>query len=153
MTSQLYILLDVLITTLLCALVGYEREEQSKPAGLRTNMIVGGAACLIVSLVIPLVDFVEDNNISEIITTDPIRIMEAIVVGVSFIGAGTILKKNSKKVEGLTTAATLLYALGIGISVALKQYYVAVGITILVVIVNFIVRQIAKGFTPKENED
>jgi len=151
MESQLYILLDVVITTGLCAVVGFEREEKSKPAGLRTNMIVGGASCLIVSLVIPLVDFVEQKNVSKIITTDPIRIMEAIVVGVSFIGAGTILKKGSNKIEGLTTAATLLYALGIGICVALKQYYVAVGITILVVIINFIIRKAATTFANKKD--
>ena len=152
MESQLYILLDVLITTVLCAVIGFEREEKSKPAGLRTNMIVGGASCLIVSLIIPLIDFMQQNNISEVITTDPIRIIDAIVVGVSFIGAGTILKKGANKIEGLTTAATLLYSLGIGICIALKQYYIAVGITVLVVIINFIFSKIAATFSDKKND-
>ncbi|MCX2745132.1 MgtC/SapB family protein [Mangrovivirga sp. M17] len=138
---QLFTLLDVLIATILCAAVGYERESAEKPAGLRTNMIVGGAACLIVSLTIPLVDFVQIKNVGDIIRTDPIRVLQALVVGVSFIGAGTILKK-SEDVKGLTTAATLLFSLGIGISIALDQYYIAVGVTLLILIINRLMAKI-----------
>lgn len=138
--SQLYILLDVTIATVLTALIGIERERAHKPAGMRTNMIVGGAACLIVSLTRPLIDFIEDYNISEIINTDPIRVLEAIVVGISFIGAGTVIKlKDVHQVAGLTTAATLLYSGGIGICVALKQYVLAIGVTVLIVIINSII--------------
>lgn len=151
--GQLWILLDVLIASILCGFVGMEREDSEKPAGLRTNMIVGGATCLIVSLTVPLVDYLETQNISEIITTDPIRVLEAIVVGIGFIGAGTIMKQNGDRIQGLTTAATLLYALGIGVSVALHQYVIAVGITILILIINFLVRQAEHRFTSKKKDD
>lgn len=150
--EQLWILLDVLIATILCGFVGFEREDVNKPAGLRTNMIVGGASCLIVSLTIPLVDFIEAQNIPNIITTDPIRVLEAIVVGIGFIGAGTIMKQNDDRIKGLTTAATLLYALGIGASVALKQYIVGVGITILVLIINFVVRHLEHRLTDNKEK-
>ena len=151
--QQFYTLLDVVIATLLCGIVGFERESMRKPAGLRTNMIVGGATCLIVSLTIPLVDFIENYNIPEIITTDPIRVLEALVVGISFIGAGTILKQNGDRIKGLTTAATLLYSLGIGIAVALQQYVIAAGITLLVIAVNSLLRMLEGKFSKKKKEE
>lgn len=151
--QQLWILLDVVIATVLCGLVGFEREDVEKPAGLRTNMIVGGATCLIVSLTIPLIDFIENQNVTEIINTDPIRVLEAIVVGIGFIGAGTIMKQDGDRIKGLTTAATLLFALGIGVAVALHQYIVGVGITILVLIINFFIRQLEHRIASKKKKD
>jgi putative Mg2+ transporter-C (MgtC) family protein len=70
---------------------------------------------------------------------DPIRMVHAVIVGVSFIGAGTILKSSSKSVvRYLTTAATILMSAGIGMSISLKQYWLGVGVTILLVIINFL---------------
>lgn len=146
--DDLYILLDVLIATVLTAVIGFERESAHKPAGMRTNMIVGGATCLIVALTVPLVDFINKHNPSEIIRTDPIRVIEAIVVGVSFIGAGTIIKAEHKeRVIGLTTAATLLFSCAIGASAALKQYVLAVGVTIIVIIINYVVKKVTRYFS------
>ncbi|MBL6449505.1 MgtC/SapB family protein [Fulvivirga sp. 29W222] len=148
--DDLYILLDVLIATVLTAVVGFERESAHKPAGMRTNMIVGGATCLIVSIVVPLIKFINEHIPSEIIRADPIRVLQAIVVGVSFIGAGTIIKAEHKeRVIGLTTAATLLFSCGIGAGTALKQYVLAVGVTFLVIIINYVVRQVAQYFSNK----
>lgn len=61
-------------------------------------------------------------------------------MGISFIGAGTILKKDDEKIKGLTTAATLLYSLGIGIAVALHNYIVAAGITAIILLINNVFR-------------
>lgn len=138
--AELYILLDVFIATILTAFVGVERESAHKPAGIKTNMIVGGASCLIVALTVPLVEFIESYNPAELIRTDPIRVLEAVVLGVSFIGAGTIIKQGRGQVVGLTTAATLLYCCAIGISTALKQYILAGGVTLLVIAINYGVR-------------
>lgn len=150
--AELLMLLDIVIATILCGFVGYERESQDKPAGLRTNMIVGGFGCLIVSLSIPLVDFIELANWGEIVKADPIRILQALVVGISFIGAGTIIKANGEKVKGLTTAATLLYSLGIGISVALHKYTIAVGITILILIINYAFSKVKRKIMNNGND-
>lgn len=139
MESQLWILLDVLIASVLAAIVGFERERKDRPAGMRTNMIVGGASCLLVSLSVPLTAFMVGHESSKIITSDPIRIIQALVVGLGFIGGGTILKlTDEKEVKGITTAATLLYTSALGICVALGQYYVAVGVVILILVINFL---------------
>ncbi len=148
--EQLTTLYHVLIALVLCGVVGFEREQLKKPAGLRTNMIIGGASCLIVSITLPLIDHLEVANASEIIRTDPIRLLQALVVGISFIGAGTIIKGSGKKISGLTTAATLLFSMGIGISVAIEQYIIAVGVTIIILIVNLVIRKLSVKFTAKD---
>lgn len=135
--AQLWILLDVVIATFLAGVIGYEREKINKPAGLRTNMIVGGVSCLFVAISPQLIDFIRVQISSQTIDADPIRILQAIVVGISFIGAGTILKSGSDHtVRFLTTAATLLFSSGIGITVALHLYVLAAGITLLILLIN-----------------
>lgn len=142
-TDQLSILFRVFVAIILSGVVGYEREHLHKPAGLRTNMIIGGAACLIASLTPPLILFIEHSNARDLVSTDPIRLLQALVVGISFIGAGTIIKgSGEKKISGLTTAATLLFSMGIGVAAAIEQYIVAVGITLIVLIVNVLVRRL-----------
>ena len=136
-TDQLFIFLDIIITCVLTAFIGIERESAHKPAGIRTNMIVGGASCLFVQVMPYLINFVEGANFYDQVTPDPIRVLQAIVIGIGFIGAGTIMKPdNENHVKGLTTAATLLFSAGIGITVACQLYVLAIGITILLLFIN-----------------
>lgn len=137
--TQSYILLDVGIALVLGGILGVEREWKQKPAGLKTNMIIAGSATLLVSLGrVVILDFSQLVEV-EGLSVDPIRMVHAVVVGVSFIGAGTILKSTSETVvRYLTTAATILMSAGIGVSIALKQYVLAVGVTFLLIIVNFL---------------
>lgn len=144
-SSQLWILLNVVIASVLAGVVGFEREYAQKPAGFRTNMIVAGAACLLVSLCHPLINFIEGEVATDLIRTDPIRVMQAIVIGVSFIGAGTVLKSSKdQNVRFLTTAATLLYSTGIGISVAVGQYVLAVGLTLIILSINYLANKLSE---------
>lgn len=131
-TYQIQILAYVAISMFLGGLVGVDREIADKPAGLRTHMLVAGSATLLVSLGQIIV--LEYEVSSEVLRSDPIRIIEAIITGVSFLGAGTIIRRWSKKVEGLTTAASLLLVAAIGICVALSQILLAVGVTLLVLL-------------------
>ncbi|WP_159522909.1 MgtC/SapB family protein [Sunxiuqinia indica] len=137
--NQLWILLDVVIAMVLCSVIGGEREKLDKPAGLRTNMIVGSISCFFVAISPALSNFINENIATDIMSVDPVRILQSIVVGVSFIGAGTILKsKDENTVQNLTTASTLLYSSGIGIAVALKAYVIAVGLTLIILFINSI---------------
>lgn len=139
--NQLIILLDVAIAAVFSGLVGFERQRAHKPAGLRTHMIVGSMACLLVSLGSTLVQTFSGYQYQEALRTDPLRIIEAIIVGVSFIGAGTILKsEKDERVRYLTTSATILFSAAIGISVALKQYVLGLGVSILALIINNVIR-------------
>ena len=86
---------------------------------------------------------------------DPIRVLQAIIVGVSFIGAGTILKQTgSNQILYLTTAATILLSSSIGIAVALQQYVLAIGIVLLVLFINYVIRRIDQNLrTHSEDHD
>lgn len=127
---QLQILGYIALAMLLGGFIGYDREMADKPAGLRTHMFVAGGAALLVSLGDVIVSH---SGIREsVMNTDPIRVLQAIITGVSFLGAGTILQREDKgKIKGLTTAASLLFAAGVGASVALDQFVIAGGATVL----------------------
>jgi putative Mg2+ transporter-C (MgtC) family protein len=107
-----------------------------KPAGFRTHMLVAGAAALLVGLSYALIiEFSRAPN-SELIRFDPVRVVEAIITGISFLGAGTIFRRGqTNHVEGLTTAASILLAAAVGIAVALRQFMLAIAVTILVLMV------------------
>jgi len=137
-TQQFFVLLKIFIAAILSGVVGLEREWQNKPAGLRTHMIVGSATCLLISIgSLLILDYSEDSRIMAALRTDPLRVIEAIVVGVSFIGAGTILKsEKEEKIKYLTTSAALLFAAGVGISVGLELYILAAGVSIIGLLIN-----------------
>lgn len=140
--AQLSIVIKVAIAMLLGGLIGLEREYARKPAGFRTHMLVAGAASLLVGLADVLVaQFSLEQGSPQFLRTDPIRIVEAIVAGVSFLGAGTIFRSGQgKNMEGLTTAASILLAAGVGIAVALEQIFTALGVTFLGLVVLRFVR-------------
>jgi putative Mg2+ transporter-C (MgtC) family protein len=151
---QLQIALNIVIASILSGTVGLERELKKKPAGFRTHMIVGGAAALLLSLGEVLVIHFNELGISKIIQTDPIRIIEAIIVGISFIGAGTILQvRRDDKVLYLTTAASVLFSAGIGIAVALEQYILSIAVTLLILIINYALSKIFKMLSHKEEHE
>lgn len=132
--EELVIIGKVLLAGFLGAFIGLERELLRKPAGLRTHTLVGIASALIVSLAPEMLDFLRED--SSIVSADPFKIFEAIVVGVSFIGAGVIMRKEGG-VKNLTTAASLLVVATIGAAVALHAFLTAIGVTLIVLITNF----------------
>lgn len=135
--SEIQMLGKIVIAVLLGGLVGIEREFADRPAGLRTHMLVCGTATFFVLLAELLLNNFERQ---EILTADPVRVVEAIVVGISFLGAGTILKyreQGERVVEGLTTSASILSVAAIGIAVALDAYILAVGVAILNLMINW----------------
>jgi putative Mg2+ transporter-C (MgtC) family protein len=127
---ELQIVIQVLGAMILGGLIGLEREFADKPAGLRTHMLVAGTAALLVSLARPLIaQFDPKDGVTY--AADPIRIVQAIILGIGFLGAGTIIRGRAERTEGLTTGATLLLAAALGISVAAEQFILAVGVTVL----------------------
>ena len=130
---ELQALIQVGLAMLLGAAIGFEREMEEKPAGLRTHMLVAGAAAFFVLLGLMIVErFLTAYGI-ETVRSDPVRIIQAVTIGVSFLGAGTILRQEDR-VEGLTTAASILFAAGLGISVALQKVLLPIGLTLFVLI-------------------
>jgi putative Mg2+ transporter-C (MgtC) family protein len=145
--AQVHIYLDVLIAMMLGGLIGFEREAAQKPAGFRTHTLVAGSAAFLVGLSDVLVTSFAGDSTGEHVRTDPIRIVEAIVTGIAFLGAGTIFRSASgKSVEGLTTAASILLVAAIGICIALEQYLLGIAVTLTALAVLRVIRLIEARF-------
>ena len=133
--AQLQVLGIILVAMVLGGVIGWERETADKPAGLRTHMLVARAAALFVALSDLLVSQFGSTKGSDLIRSDPVRIIQAVLTGISFLGAGTIIRRQGKEhVEGLTTAASLLFVSAVGVAVALNQFALSIGVTVLVLV-------------------
>jgi putative Mg2+ transporter-C (MgtC) family protein len=133
--QQLELILKVALAMLLGGILGREREKKERPAGLRTHMLMAGAAALLVTLGTLLVEHFNQEVENNQLRVDPLRVIEAVIVGVSFLGAGTIMRNvEQNRIEGLTTAATLLFVAALGITVAAGQMVLALGATALALI-------------------
>jgi putative Mg2+ transporter-C (MgtC) family protein len=132
---QLVVLIQVFVAMVLGSVIGYEREKADKPAGLRTHMLVAGAAALFVGLGNMLV--IEwARKFGTQTQSDPIRLFEAIITGISFLGAGTIIfHRNTERVEGITTAASLLMTAAIGATIGIEQWVLGAVLTALVFVI------------------
>lgn len=127
------VLIRVIAAILLGGVLGIEREKAGKPAGLRTHMIV----CLGTAVVV--LACTEVNMGLDGLS----RVIQGIVTGIGFIGAGTILKLNEQReIQGLTTAAGLWMTAAIGVAVGLGALGLAVigtALTLLVLVLEHVV--------------
>jgi len=121
---QIEIILRLLLAVLLGGLVGLEREYKRKEAGLRTYALVslGAALFTIVSIEFLKMGFGQD----------PIRVLQAVAIGIGFIGAGLIIYRQFY-VEGLTTAAGVWVAAAIGVAAGGGLYLAAIFVTFLAI--------------------
>jgi len=118
-----FAIIKIIVAALLGGIIGLEREEMKKPAGLRTHMLVCMGACLFA---------LSSTNFA----TDPARIASGIVTGIGFIGAGCIIARRDK-IEGISTAASLWVTGAIGLSVGIStsiEEFILPSITALLVV-------------------
>jgi len=132
-SQQLFIILEVIVAMVLGGVIGYDRQLADKPAGFRTHMLVAGAAALFVGLGNLAVAKFHAAFADTTVRSDPIRLFEAIITGVSFLGAGTIIRRSvGNRVEGITTAASLLFTAAIGATIGLAEWFLGVVLTLIV---------------------
>jgi putative Mg2+ transporter-C (MgtC) family protein len=98
------------------AVVGVQRERSGKAAGVRTHMLVASGSAL---FVLAAMEFGMDS--------DPLsRVIQGLITGIGFLGAGAILKLEEKRqIEGLTTAAGIWMTAGIGLAIGLGRFGLA----------------------------
>ena len=120
------ILTRLLLAAVLGGVLGYEREHQGKAAGIRTHMLVAIGAAL----------FVLVPQQGGMLIADQSRVIQGIVTGIGFLGAGAIIKHRSEDdVKGLTTAAGVWLTAAIGIACGLGRESTAILSTALALIV------------------
>ena len=131
---QLQLLIRLVAAGALSAVLGWEREAAQKPAGLRTHMLVGVASALFTVLAeLAVMDYPGDEGGMR---ADPIRVIQAVAIGVGFLGSGVIfVSKSDDSVQGLTTAGSIWATAAIGIAAGLGYYILAVGATVLLMLV------------------
>jgi putative Mg2+ transporter-C (MgtC) family protein len=115
----LEIILKLLLAIALGGIIGLEREASQKPAGLRTHILI----CVSATIMMVLSGQVLAGKGAA--TADTLRIAAAVITGMGFIGAGTIIQSQGA-VHGLTTAATLWTVAGVGLVIGAGYYLIAV---------------------------
>ncbi|NUO89018.1 MAG: MgtC/SapB family protein [Cupriavidus sp.] len=120
------ILVRLTMAVLLGGLIGYERESSGKAAGLRTHMLVALGSALFV--LVPLQAGVPLADMS--------RVLQGLIAGIGFLGAGAILKQNDEAhIKGLTTAASIWMVAAIGVAAGLGRDTTAVIATVFTLVI------------------
>ncbi len=144
LTQDVSILLRVAAAMLFGGVLGVEREMGKHAAGLRTHMLIAGAAALIVGLGDSVAEHFQQERYRDLLQVDPVRLIEAVVACVGFVAAGTILRGSREdQVSGLTTSS-LIMAAAIGIAVGIGKYMIAIGVSVLCVLVLAVMRRLEK---------
>jgi putative Mg2+ transporter-C (MgtC) family protein len=111
------ILTRLLLAAVLGGVLGYEREHKGKAAGIRTHMLVAMGAAL----------FVLVPDLDGMAIADMSRVIQGIVTGIGFLGAGAIIKHRTEEdTQGLTTAAGIWMTAAIGVACGLGRETTAV---------------------------
>lgn len=141
-TQVTRITLRLLVAATLGGLLGYQREQQGKSAGVRTHMLVAIGAALFV--LIPQQAGASGADLS--------RVLQGLIAGVGFLGAGAIIM-GTKQVEtrGLTTAAGIWVTAAIGIAAGMGREMTAVLSTLLALFILSVVPLIYR--TKRENKE
>lgn len=123
--------IDITIKLLLAcafgALIGYFREKEKKAAGLKTHILVCAGSALFTLISIHFSSLFPGS--------DAARIAANIVVGIGFIGAGTIIQTTPGSIAGITTAASIWIVAAIGMAAGVGYYFAATATTLISVLV------------------
>jgi putative Mg2+ transporter-C (MgtC) family protein len=132
--AQMENFLRMALAIVLGGLIGLEREHRSRPAGLRTMIMVclGATIIMIVSAELPSQFYSGPGN--TVIRVAPGRIAAGIVTGIGFLGAGVVLKLGDI-VRGVTTAACIWFVAALGIAIGEGHYVLSVSATLLALLV------------------
>ena len=120
--AMVRITLRLIVAMLFGAVIGIQRERAGKPAGIRTHMLLASGAAV---FVMAGAEFgMSPDSVS--------RVIQGLVTGIGFLGAGAILKLQDKRqVEGLTTAAGIWITAALGVAVGLGRFGLALVATLL----------------------
>ncbi len=133
-------LLRLGIVYLLAGAIGVERERSNQPAGLRTHILIGLGATLIMQISIHLPQTYAAG--------DPARLAAQVVSGIGFLGGGAILRLGAD-IRGLTTAASIWTVAAIGLAVGAGLYGAAVTATVLILMTLTLLDRFERRYFPK----
>ena len=133
------VLMKLCISAALGLIIGLEREIKRKPVGLKTSLVISIVSCLLTIVSIESAYTAKGSEFGVAVTMDPLRLAAQIVSGIGFIGAGVILRRGNDTISGITTAALIWGAGGIGITVGAGFYMEAfAGVLLLIISVELL---------------
>jgi putative Mg2+ transporter-C (MgtC) family protein len=127
---EIEIIGQLLLATFLGALIGLEREIKKKGAGLQTYSLVSLATCLFAIILFQFLNLFSGKDT----IFNLAGLVQAVAIGLGFIGAGVIFRQQSG-IVGLTTAAGLWVVGAIGIAIGAKLYFLAIFTTLLALLI------------------
>lgn len=140
--KELMMIGRLLIAGFCGGIIGHERENRWKPAGVRTHTVVGVASALMVMIS----KYGFTDVVSEYVRVDPSRVAAGVVTAIGFLGSGMIIARN-KSVSGITTSAGIWATVGVGLAVGSGMIYLGVATSVIVVLVEmFLGRGALVGF-------
>lgn len=136
------IVVRLTMAAVLGGIIGFEREQQGKAAGVRTHMLVALGSALFVF--VPQQMGVQNADLT--------RVLQGLVAGIGFLGAGTILKGDGEgQIQGLTTAASIWLTAAIGMAAGLGRESTAVLSTLLAFVILTLMPKIVGLFEHKQS--
>ena len=143
------VIIKLSFAAFLSLIIGIERELKKKPVGLKTSVVIATFSCLLTYISIESAYKAHEGQIGVNITMDPLRLAAQIVSGIGFLGAGVILRKGNDSISGLTTAAMIWGAGGIGIAVG-AGFYIEAAASVLIVLIGIeLIPPLLTKFGPK----
>ena len=142
--------LELLLAAFLGGVVGLEREMHGQAAGLRTNILICVAACLLMHLSLNMEAIFGGLGQDSAVRIDPGRIASYAVAGMGFLGAGAIMKGPSM-IRGLTTAAGLWLVTGVGLAIGCGLYIPALVTVAIAIVVLYSLRTFKSLFLREVN--
>jgi putative Mg2+ transporter-C (MgtC) family protein len=142
------LLVRILVAAALGGIVGIERELRDQPAGFRTHMLVSMGACLFTLVGAFGFQAFTGGTDTHRVQADLTRVASQVVVGIGFLGGGTILRHGGN-IRGLTTAASLWITAAIGLAVAMGYFFAATAVSLLAVFALAGLKPIEKRFFGK----
>jgi putative Mg2+ transporter-C (MgtC) family protein len=140
-STELWILLRLLVAAILGGVVGFERAASGKRAGLRTHMLVAVGAALFVSSSDMAMHWARTETPQHAPSILQVQIaalspVQAVATGIGFLGAGTIFVAGRRRsVHGLTTAASIWVIAAIGVAVGFDRFLLAAGASLLTLVI------------------
>lgn len=132
MMNEMEIVVKLCLALLFGLFIGIDRQLKQKPLGIKTSMVICIASCLVTIVSIEaFAKFAGPDHPN----MDPMRLAAQIVSGIGFLGAGAILRRSNEGISGLTSAAMIWAASGIGIAIG-TGFYLAAALTVVLLIIS-----------------
>ena len=142
---DIYLVVRLLVASICGILIGMERKNRAKEAGVRTHCLVACAA----ALMMVLSKYAYGDVLSDSSRLDPSKVAASVVSGIGFLGAGMIFV-HKRNITGLTTAAGIWATAGVGMAIGSGMYMVGIAMALLILLVQTVLHSDNNWFKPSK---